>query len=41
MNRERKKVGSHPYFQKKKGEKSRIKFIVTGSIVGFNLTMYI
>ena len=33
-----KKVGSHTYFKKK--EKSRVKFIVTGSLVGFNLTMY-
>jgi hypothetical protein len=26
--------------QKQKGKKSRVKFIVTGSLVEFNLTMY-
>ena len=37
--RKKKKVGSLPYFKKKK-EKSRVKFIVTGYLVEFNLTMY-
>ena len=35
-----KKVGSHKFLLPKKEEKSKVAFIVTGSLVGLNLTMY-
>jgi hypothetical protein len=41
ISEKRKKKSRITYILPKKGKKSRVKFIVTGPIVGFNLTMHV
>ena len=40
LQKEKEKKSRITYILQKKRKKSRVKFIVTGSLVGFNLAMY-